>query len=346
MTLGGGPACLNRHGLLLRFQAAAYPYHANGYDVEPAYSGEMTGNGNVRAEAWKAAKVVDLFCGCGGMSLGFELAGFDVVAGFDNWKAALEVYRANHDHDAIECDLSDAAAAAKAVARYKPDLIIGGPPCQDFSTAGKMSEGGNAVLTVRFSEIVAAVKPRLFVMENVPAIVRSAAYAEAVKNFKDAGYGLTSKVIDASHCGVPQKRMRHIDIGELDGGDGAFDGALSSVISKEPMTLRTYLGEKVPFEHYYRHPTTYKRRGIFSVDEPCPTIRGMNRPMPKTYKRHENDPVDLKGIRGMTMKERANVQTFPDGYEWTGSPIALEKMVGNAVPPLLATKIAVVLSRH
>lgn len=295
-------------------------------------------------DAKRGMRVVDLFCGCGGMSLGFEMAGFDVVAGFDNWKSALDVYKANHDHDAVECDLSDVENSSEAVLRYEPDVIIGGPPCQDFSTAGKMKEGGNALLTIRFSEIVARVRPRLFVMENVPAIVRSTAYAEAVRNFKDAGYGLTSKVIDASRCGVPQRRRRHIDIGELGGANGAFDGALSSAMIREPMTLRTYLGGEVPFNHYYRHPTTYKRRGIFSVDEPCPTIRGMNRPMPKTYKRHENDPVGPSGVRGLTMRERATVQTFPEKYLLFGPLPALEKMVGNAVPPVLAMKISLILS--
>lgn len=79
---------------------------------------------------------VDLFCGCGGMSLGFEAAGFNVVAGIDNWKAAIRVYEKNFTHPIIERDLMDVEEAAELIAGYTPDLIIGGPPCQDFSTAG------------------------------------------------------------------------------------------------------------------------------------------------------------------------------------------------------------------
>ena len=85
-------------------------------------------------------RCVDLFCGCGGLSLGFARAGFTVEAAFDNWEAALAVYRNNFAHPAIQLDLSDIARAVGAVERFKPQMIIGGPPCQDFSSAGKRDE--------------------------------------------------------------------------------------------------------------------------------------------------------------------------------------------------------------
>ena len=92
-------------------------------------------------------KCVDLFCGCGGMSLGFEASGFNIVAGIDNWKAAIRVYEKNFDHPIIEKDLMDVEGAAELIAGYTPDLIIGGPPCQDFSTAGFQDESrGGAIL--------------------------------------------------------------------------------------------------------------------------------------------------------------------------------------------------------
>lgn len=84
---------------------------------------------------------VDLFAGCGGMSLGFEKAGVDVVAAYDNWDAAIDVYRANFEHPVFKRDLSD-VSVAEEVSSFSPDIIIGGPPCQDFSQAGKRSEDG------------------------------------------------------------------------------------------------------------------------------------------------------------------------------------------------------------
>ena len=85
-------------------------------------------------------KVTDLFCGCGGLSLGFAMAGFDVVSAYDNWKIALETYRLNFKHKAVMLDLKDTARSIDIISLDKPDMIIGGPPCQDFSSAGKRDE--------------------------------------------------------------------------------------------------------------------------------------------------------------------------------------------------------------
>ena len=82
-------------------------------------------------------KCVDLFCGCGGMTLGFEMAGFEITSAFDNWEPALEVYRKNFSHPVFKQDLTDEKNSVKKIRHYNPDIIIGGPPCQDFSSAGK-----------------------------------------------------------------------------------------------------------------------------------------------------------------------------------------------------------------
>ena len=92
-------------------------------------------------------KTVDLFCGCGGMSLGFQEAGFDVQVAFDNWAPAVEIYRKNFSHPVIEKNLLD-EDSIEVISQYKPDIIIGGPPCQDFSISGKRDfEGKRANLT-------------------------------------------------------------------------------------------------------------------------------------------------------------------------------------------------------
>lgn len=100
-------------------------------------------------------KVVDLFCGCGGLSLGFEKAGMDVVAGFDNWQDELDVYRRNFTHPAIKTDLSNVEESVDKIRQFLPDMIIGGPPCQDFSSAGKRNEdNGRGDLTVCYARII------------------------------------------------------------------------------------------------------------------------------------------------------------------------------------------------
>ena len=104
---------------------------------------------------------VDLFSGCGGMSLGFENAGFKVLAAFDNWTPAVEVYRKNFDHPIFMHDLSDIDASVPLVREFAPTVIFGGPPCQDFSTAGHQDEnGGRAILSVAFAKIVSRVRPQ------------------------------------------------------------------------------------------------------------------------------------------------------------------------------------------
>lgn len=283
-------------------------------------------------------KVVDLFCGCGGLSLGFEKAGFDVVSAYDKWEAAINVYKLNFKHPVEEIDLSEVQTSSIAIDLLKPDMIIGGPPCQDFSSAGKRDEdGGRGDLTINFAQIISRVRPKWFVMENVARIVKTQKLVEAKRIFKNAGYGLSQHVLDASYCGVPQKRMRFFLIGKLHEMDGFMEPFISKGLASNPMTLRDYFGDSLGIQYYYRHPRSYMRRGIFSIDEPSPTIRGVNRPMPEGYQIHANDPVQTKkGIRSLTTEERSYIQTFPKGFKFVGTKTEIEQMIGNAVPVNLA----------
>lgn len=282
--------------------------------------------------------IVDLFCGCGGMSLGFSLAGYNVVAAFDNWDKAIEVYNANFDHDVHCADLKDVDASVASIKPYHPDMIIGGPPCQDFSSAGKRNEdNGRGDLTVCYAEIVSKVQPEWFVMENVARIVKTQKLVEARQIFQDAGYGMTQCVLDASHCGVPQTRKRFFLIGRIGEREGFLSDYMQTAFSVNPMTIADYMGEELDFTYYYRHPRSYIRRGVFSIHEPSPTIRGVNRPMPKGYLLHPGDPVDsLEGIRALTTEERSRIQTFPKDFIFLGNKTNKEQMIGNAVPVNLA----------
>ena len=291
-------------------------------------------------------KFVDLFAGCGGMTLGFQNAGFQGVAAFDNWEPAVQVYRANFSHSIHTLDLSNWQESLATLNSYPFDMIIGGPPCQDFSHAGKRNENlGRADLTVSFAQIVAHAKPKWFVMENVDRTVKSQRYREAGEILRNAGYLLTQRILDASLCGVPQKRKRLFLIGELRLSSSVDSSPLASYLDNnlitEPMTVRDYLGESLDLTHYYRHPRNYSRRAVFSIDEPSPTVRGVNRPIPKTYKAHPKDTAPISAeVRPLTTLERSYLQTFPKNFHFTGTKTDLEQMIGNAVPVKQAEYIA------
>lgn len=286
-------------------------------------------------------KVVDLFCGCGGMSLGFQNTGFDIVSAYDYWLPAIEVYKSNFQHPTFNKDLSE-SDAYKDIAQWKPEIIIGGPPCQDFSSAGKRDESlGRADLTLSFANIVSYVKPKWFVMENVERIGKSNVLQSAIKILKEHEYGLTSIVLNASLCGVPQVRKRYLLIGHLYGIDDALSYYLRKNQSKQPMTIFDYLGHSLGIEYFYRHPRSYKRRAVFSIYEPSPTIRGVNRPIPKTYQKHKGDPCDItEKLRPLTTIERSYIQTFPKAFQFEGRKTDLDQMIGNAVPVKLAEYVA------
>ncbi len=170
---------------------------------------------------------------------------------------------------------------------------------------------------------------------------KSAAFARARMSLSQAGYGITQVILDASHCGVPQKRKRLFCIGALGQPDGFALERIEERISFKETTLRDYFGESLGFEFYYRHPRNYCRRAIFSIDEPAPTMRGVNRPVPKGYPGHPGDACPLSdSIRPLTTMERAMIQTFPAGFKWVGNKTEVEQMIGNAVPVKLAEFVA------
>lgn len=287
-------------------------------------------------------RAVDLFAGCGGLSQGLIDAGYDVVAALENWDKAIECYKSNFKHNIYNADLSDIVSSVNIIKKYNPDIIVGGPPCQDFSHAGKRSEGDRASLTEAYAQIVQSVKPKWFLMENVDRAQNSRSYSVAKQTFKKTGYALSERVLDASFCGAPQKRKRFFCIGTLnDVKDGFLNKIIDANLSDEPTTIRDYLGDELGLKHYYRHPRNYNRRGIFSIDEPSPTVRGVNRPVPRGYPGHHGDsgPLD-NNLRALTTTERARIQTFPKNFRWPGNKTDLEQLIGNAVPVKLAEFVA------
>jgi DNA (cytosine-5)-methyltransferase 1 len=294
-------------------------------------------------------RCVDIFSGCGGLSLGFKNAGYDVVAAFDNWEKAVAVYQKNFIHPVFLHDLNDENSSIRKIEQFHPEMIMGGPPCQDFSSAGKRDTSqGRADLTFKFANIVCAVKPKWFVMENVERIKKSHVLSEIIEQIQYTGYGLTSAILDASLCGAPQARKRFFLIGQLGGRHNALTNIMQNNLSDQPMTVREYLGNSLGVEYYYRHPRNYNRRGIFSIDEPSPTVRGVNRPVPKGYKLNTCDPagVSLDAIRPLTTIERSYIQTFPKSFQFSGTQTDLEQMIGNAVPIKLSEFVAKCINEY
>ena len=286
---------------------------------------------------------VDLFCGCGGLTQGFINSKIKITLAYDNWSEALDCYKLNFNHPVEQADLTNIGSISKAIAKLSPDIIIGGPPCQDFSSAGKREEKEQANLTICFARIIATVKPKWFVMENVDRAQKSATYKLAKEIFTDSGYGLTEEVLNACYYNVPQNRRRFFCVGLLKARDGFLSDDIHMGEQDKPMTIREYfnkIDQKININSYYRHPRSYARRAVFSIDEPSPTIRGVNRPVPKGYTGHNGDKHEVKETRPLTTQERALIQTFPKTFKLTASKSVAEQLIGNAVPVNLAQSVA------
>ena len=199
-------------------------------------------------------KFLDLFCGCGGLSLGFKMAGMQPVAGIDYNKAAIETYSLNFKETRAIC--ADILSMDKQVIledlgdMADIDIIIGGPPCQGFSNANKNYVEINDPRNKLFFEFVKFVelwKPRIVLIENVPQIItKDNGYAKTriTQIFEDLGYCVTNAILDASEYGVPQKRLRNFFIIT---NNTPFD--MSSIKkSTVQVTVKEAIEELYPFE--------------------------------------------------------------------------------------------------
>jgi len=167
--------------------------------------------------------ILDLFCGAGGLSKGFEWSGYNIIAANDNFNAACLTYKMNHPKTKlIEGDITRSDVKEnlfKSIKGEKIDIIMGGPPCQGFSYAGKrIVDDPRNFLYKEFVEIVKKIKPKVILLENVEGILTSnngKTFESIKENFKSLGYNLNGKKIHAVKYGVPQKRKRVVMIGVL-----------------------------------------------------------------------------------------------------------------------------------
>ncbi|RFU63683.1 DNA cytosine methyltransferase [Peribacillus saganii] len=195
---------------------------------------------------------ISLFAGAGGCSLGFKEGGFDIVAAYDNNAAAINTYNKNFGEnksklvDLSACDFKELRAGLG----LKPgdlDLIIGGPPCQGFSSAGtRFWDDIRNKLLKNYAEALEEFKPKWFFMENVEGLLTTGKgeyVYEAVKKFAELGYSIVLKKVYAQEYGVPQRRKRVIIIGNRLGINFSFPKPIHSVTGpifrNSPITLRT-----------------------------------------------------------------------------------------------------------
>ncbi len=202
--------------------------------------------------------LVDLFCGAGGLSLGFRQSGFNVVYGAELNEAALRTYSHNLGRHAVSCDLS------RAVDLPKSTVIAGGPPCQGFSSAGARRCGDSRnSLVAAFARIVAELKPEAFVFENVEGFLTGESGSrvlDLLDPLLEVGYRIHLRKINAANYGVPQHRKRVLAIGGL-GWDPSFPepthtaygapGALlaSRLLPLTPTLSEALVGLPAPVQH-------------------------------------------------------------------------------------------------
>lgn len=164
--------------------------------------------------------VIDLFCGAGGLSVGMEAVGAEIIAGFDNDKDSLKTFEFNHKcSNAVHADLSEPLPEIKNLKGI--ELVVGGPPCQGFSISGKRDpkDARNHLYKV-YVETLKQLKPRMFILENVPNMISMDGGRfkdDVIKAIGELGYKISVQVITASDYGVPQKRRRVFFFGSKEG---------------------------------------------------------------------------------------------------------------------------------
>lgn len=344
-----------------------------------------------------APSAIDLFCGAGGLSLGLTRAGVRVLRGYDQWAPATATHRANFAHEVEE------AAITPDLDLPPADLVVGGPPCQGFSSAGLRREGdGRNSLVRTFSSLVARHRPSAFLFENVEGFLTAGDGAfvfDLLEPLIEAGYWVHLRKVSAASFGVPQHRKRVIAIGGLGwdpgfahpshrayGAPGAPLGthaalplapAINDALAGLPAAIEQKIAASDEFDHRFTPLNsadaararllrpgqcmkdlpedlwhgTYRRRAFRRVMDGTPSER---RGGPPSGLRRLDGSAPSKAItagaiseflhpaedRRLTIRECARLQTFPDSFAFCGSRRDRAQLIGNAVPPLFAERLA------
>lgn len=316
-------------------------------------------------------KLISLFAGAGGLDLGFEKAGFEIVAANEYDKTIWETYEKNHKSPLIKGDIRDIPSSEFP----KCAGIIGGPPCQSWSEAGSLKgiEDPRGQLFYEYIRILKDKEPDFFLAENVKGMMakrHNSAVEDIVKQFEDAGYSMHIELLNANDFGVAQDRKRVFYVGFKKSLNVKFEfpkpheykPVFKDVIWDLKDTAIPALeknktnGDKciIPNHEYFvgAYSTIFMSRNrVRQWDEPAFTVQASGRQcqlhpqapvMPKVEK-NLNKFVEGKEhlYRRLTVREAARVQGFPDDFIFYYNSLDHGyKMIGNAVPVNLAYCIA------
>lgn len=298
-------------------------------------------------------KVVSLFSGAGGLDLGFQMAGHNIVWANDVYEDAVHTYQKNMgDHIALK-DVHDISVDDVPDC----DIVIGGFPCQGFSVANTKRHVNDErnELYKQLIRFIAAKKPKFFLAENVKGLTnlgKGAVFKMILSDFEKLGYKVKSEVLNAADYGVPQTRQRVIIIGVRNDviWDYSFPAATHSKKGENDLPVWVSVSDAlkdlpdpdtendVPNHTYSKYKLNingYIGHRLLDPDKPAPTVtaRGDNRGGVVILP-HPN------GRRRMSCRELASVQSFPVDYEFVGNNSSIYRQIGNAVPPLLAFAVA------
>ena len=320
----------------------------------------------------KKYNIIDLFCGAGGLSHGFNMAGFHTLLGIDHIDTFVETFSNNHPKSiGLACDITKLSnkKIKELIKNKKVDLIVGGPPCQGFSMAGRRDpKDPRNSLFMEYLRIVKFLKPKYFVLENVRGLLSMKSsngenVISIIKNeFNKINYDIEYKVLNSANYGVPQKRFRVIVLGtkkgspkpiypdishskipdnNLFGDSKPWVGVKEALFDKKDIPKKYFHSEKMIKGFIRRKKENLKKgRGFgaqyLRLDEPSFTISA------RYYKDGSDALVKYneKEIRMLTEREAARIQTFPDNYKFSGSRYQVYQQIGNAVPCLMAKAIA------
>ena len=343
----------------------------------------------------KQYKILDLFCGAGGLSLGFEKAGFSVVKAVDIDPWAINTYNFNREDKVAE--VMDVTAMTKEYLNSLGpiDGIIGGPPCQGFSIANgqRIINDERNKLYREYFRILEETRPKFFIIENVTGILtlaKGVVKDDILQRAKKLGYNVEFKTVNASLYGVPQVRLRVIFVGIHE--SCTSDRFVFPEGNSEPVSIEDAIGDLPSLDNgedntIYVHPpkTDYQRmirdgmtvlhNHILSIhtEKTKQTIamipegkrvcdlpeelrggrkyeallRKMDRKKPAvTIDTGHRTYFHYQELRIPSTREVARLQSFPDSYVFTGPRNDQQKQVGNAVPPMLAQRIAEAIYKH
>ena len=324
--------------------------------------------------------VISLFSGCGGLDLGFERAGFDILVANEFDKTIWDTFEANHPKTKLI--KGDIRNIEESNFPDKVDGIIGGPPCQSWSEAGSLKgiEDDRGKLFFEYIRILKDKQPKFFLAENVSGMLANR-HSEAVKNiismFEECGYNVSLNLVNAKDYGVAQERKRVFYIGfrkDLHINFQFPEGSTKE--DNKKITLKDIIWDlqdsAVPAEKKnHRNPNAINNNEYFtrsystifmsrnrvkSWDEQAYTVQASGRQCqlhpqaPKMVKVGKNDCRFVKGkeklYRRMTVREVARIQGFPDNFKFIYDKVDTGyKMIGNAVPVNLAFEIAVAIKK-